>query len=385
MLTRLTAAALALAPLSAPALAATAGDPIVWAHRGASYFSRENTVEAFRLAGDLGADGFELDVLLTSDGQLAVFHDNTLEDLTDVETRFGPSRARADGSYYVADFTTADLRTLEVDGTREGTDVIRDAARNPYAVAADYAFRIPTYAEALDVLNDYPGLKVLTEVKDNFSEFTDKDAATARARVADALLAEWTARGYDGADDPVVVQSFSTAFMAEIDARLAAGGSTLRTVQLEGNFFLLPTAGFATEAELTAYYAAQFGALDGFAPNLNLLPVDGAPFYTTINPQGLDVVSAAQAAGLEVYVWTLILPPGLDEDDYFAWAFDPTTPIDFMNQYAQVIGLGVDGIITDNPDIARAVLAQTSVIPLPAAGWMLLTGVAALAAARRRR
>jgi glycerophosphoryl diester phosphodiesterase len=53
---------------------------LVFAHRGASAVRPENTVEAFVEAGRLGADGVELDVRRTADGQLAVRHDPTLDD-----------------------------------------------------------------------------------------------------------------------------------------------------------------------------------------------------------------------------------------------------------------------------------------------------------------
>ena len=42
----------------------------VWAHRGASAYAPENTLEAFRLAAEMGADGVELDVQLSRDGKL---------------------------------------------------------------------------------------------------------------------------------------------------------------------------------------------------------------------------------------------------------------------------------------------------------------------------
>ena len=52
----------------------------VLAHRGASRVERENTVEAFRTAHAMGADGVELDVRRTSDGELIVHHDPHLPD-----------------------------------------------------------------------------------------------------------------------------------------------------------------------------------------------------------------------------------------------------------------------------------------------------------------
>ena len=50
---------------------------IVIAHRGASAYAPENTLTAFSLAADMGAEMSELDVICTSDGKLVVFHDDT--------------------------------------------------------------------------------------------------------------------------------------------------------------------------------------------------------------------------------------------------------------------------------------------------------------------
>jgi glycerophosphoryl diester phosphodiesterase len=53
------------------------------AHRGASYFAPENTLSAFRLGIEEGADGIELDVRLTSDGRIVALHDVTTARTTD--------------------------------------------------------------------------------------------------------------------------------------------------------------------------------------------------------------------------------------------------------------------------------------------------------------
>ena len=55
--------------------------PQVYAHRGASLQQRENSVEAFLAAAELGADGIELDVRRTLNGQLVVHHDSHAEGL----------------------------------------------------------------------------------------------------------------------------------------------------------------------------------------------------------------------------------------------------------------------------------------------------------------
>lgn len=51
----------------------------VWAHRGASGHAPENTLEAFELAAKMGADGVELDVHFTKDGEIVVCHDEKID------------------------------------------------------------------------------------------------------------------------------------------------------------------------------------------------------------------------------------------------------------------------------------------------------------------
>jgi len=55
-----------------------AGRPLVWAHRGASRAAPENTLAAFRLAAEMGADGVELDVQRCASGEVVVLHDESL-------------------------------------------------------------------------------------------------------------------------------------------------------------------------------------------------------------------------------------------------------------------------------------------------------------------
>ena len=54
--------------------------PQIIAHRGASKAERENTIAAFRRAGDMSSDAVELDVRRTRDGAMAVHHDDHLAD-----------------------------------------------------------------------------------------------------------------------------------------------------------------------------------------------------------------------------------------------------------------------------------------------------------------
>jgi glycerophosphoryl diester phosphodiesterase len=74
---------------------------LVWAHRGASGYAPENTLEAFQKAIDLKADGIELDVQMTKDGRLVIIHDETVNRVSD---------ARG----WVKDFTLEEIRKLNV-------------------------------------------------------------------------------------------------------------------------------------------------------------------------------------------------------------------------------------------------------------------------------
>ncbi len=65
---------------------------LIWAHRGASGYAPENTMEAFRIAEEMQADGIELDVQMTKDGTLVVTHDEKIDRVSN-------------GSGWVKDFT----------------------------------------------------------------------------------------------------------------------------------------------------------------------------------------------------------------------------------------------------------------------------------------
>lgn len=75
----------------------------VWAHRGASAYAPENTLEAFRLAAEMGADGVELDVQLSRDGKLVVAHDETIDRVSN-------------GTGYIKDYTLPSLRNCPLTG-----------------------------------------------------------------------------------------------------------------------------------------------------------------------------------------------------------------------------------------------------------------------------
>jgi len=74
--------------------------PLVIGHRGASAYAPENTLAAFRLAAEQGADAVELDAKLSADGQVVVIHDQTVDRTTN-------------GIGQVCDLTLAQFKSLD--------------------------------------------------------------------------------------------------------------------------------------------------------------------------------------------------------------------------------------------------------------------------------
>jgi len=120
---------------------------LIYAHRGASAYAPENTLEAFRLAMEMGADGIELDVHLTKDGELAVIHDEALDRTTN-------------GTGQVKDFTMAQLKELDASNGK----------------AAYPGAKIPTLGEVYDLVRD-SGMTVNVELKTDANFYPGIEAA----------------------------------------------------------------------------------------------------------------------------------------------------------------------------------------------------------------
>ncbi|MEN8879185.1 MAG: glycerophosphodiester phosphodiesterase family protein, partial [Polaribacter sp.] len=86
---------------------------IIIAHRGASGYLPEHTIEAKVMAYAMDADFIEQDIVLSKDNIPIVIHDIYLDDVTDVSEKF-PKRHREDNRFYVIDFTFNELKTLRV-------------------------------------------------------------------------------------------------------------------------------------------------------------------------------------------------------------------------------------------------------------------------------
>lgn len=254
-------------------------DPVIIAHRGASGYLPEHTLPAYATAYFMGADFLEPDLVSTRDGVLICCHDIHLDRTTDVAARF-PARARADGRWYAADFTLAEIKSLAA-RERCGDDGQRVFAGRFAAQAAGFA--VPTFDELLALiasLNRQTGRRVgvYPETKD--------PAFHARAGLAlePGLLALLDGYGYHGPDAPVFIQSFSSDNLAAMRDDM---GCSLPMIRLLG-------AEAADDAHVTG---AGLDAIARYAQGIG-------PDKSRISDSRGALVEAAHARGLVVHPWT---------------------------------------------------------------------------------
>jgi glycerophosphoryl diester phosphodiesterase len=272
---------------------------IAYAHQGGAWESPSSTCFAIRRALEAGATGIELDVHSTSDGELVVSHDATVDRTTG-------------GSGAIAELTLAELRGLDnaywfVPGA-DVTPGLEEAAY-PYRGRApqDRDFGIATLAEALAVIEEFPGVVVNLDIKQ-----TAPQVKPYEEHLADELEAL-------GHAEDVIVASFNdnaTAAFRSFSDTVATSAGTIQTAEF------WRAAHSAEEIPVVPYVALQ-------------VPSSHA---------GLDVVdevfvSAAHDRGIAVHVWTV-------------------NDTDVMEH---LVDLGVDGIISDLPTTLCAVLSERGV------------------------
>jgi glycerophosphoryl diester phosphodiesterase len=298
---------------------------LIIAHRGASGYRPEHTLEAYALAVDQGADYIEPDLVMSRDGVLVARHENEIGATTDVAQKFPERRTTkvidgvATTGWFVEDFTLAELRTLRA---RE-----RVATRSH---AYDGQFGVPTFEEVLELARRKEGERgrpvgVYPETKHPSYH------RSLGLSLEDALLEALARWGYTGRDDPVFIQSFE-----EWNLRLLRRRTTMRLVRLLDARSDPSPAALATIAE----YA------DGIGPEKSLVQPLG-PAGELLEPTGL--IAAAHALGLLVHPWTFRA-----DAPYLQAAYAG----DAAAELRRFASLGADGVFTDFPDVAVRALRQ---------------------------
>ncbi len=161
--------------------------PLIIGHRGASSHAPENTLAAFRMAIDAGADGIEFDVQLASDGVPVVIHDRDLK-------RTG---LRSDS---VAELTSEQLGKIDIGSWF--------SAKYPKRGKADFSREtVPTLAQVLDVCRTFSGL-IYVELKVNVPDYLSLAAAVCDVIRDSPLLPQ------------MIVKSFKLGAIPEVRHRL---------------------------------------------------------------------------------------------------------------------------------------------------------------------
>jgi glycerophosphoryl diester phosphodiesterase len=300
--------------------------PVVIAHRGASGYLPEHTLEAKALAYGLGADFLEQDVVATRDAQLVVLHDLHLDDVTDVAARF-PGRCRADGRHYVVDFELAELERLTVSERRKpGGTAARFPDRFP---PGNGAFRIATLDQELELIAGLNrsmrrSVGVYPEIK--HPQWHREHGID----LAQLLLERLAAHGYRGRAAPAFVQCFDAAELHRVATEL---GCELPLVQLVGvdpeYAALLTERGLAEVARYAAGLGPSYSQLVSVAPG------------AASRPRPAPLVAAAHRAGLLLHPYT----------------FRREDLPSYVPDFEGLLGLffedvAIDGMFCDQPDIA---------------------------------
>jgi glycerophosphoryl diester phosphodiesterase len=273
--------------------------PIVIAHRGASGYRPEHTLAAYELGARQGADYIEPDLVCTRDGELVARHENEISGTTDVagHPEFADRRTskEIDGKpyegWFVEDFTLAELKTLRA---RERIPDVR-----PDNTAYDGELEIPTLREVIELAARL-GVGIYPETK--HPAYHRSLGLALEPRLVEALR---------GIDVPVFLQSFDPDSLRELGGELS-----FPLVQLVGKG--------PVDVEAIAGHAQALG------PAKQL--VDG------------ELVAAAHAAGLAVHPYTF------RSEQRFLSDGAP----DLAAELRRYFEMGVDGVFTDNPDVAVA-------------------------------
>lgn len=277
------------------------------AHRGASGYAPEHTLEAYRLAIEQGAHYVEQDLQMSKEGVLVCLHDLSLERTTNVQEMF-PVRYRdvlvggvTERHWFVADFSVEEIKQLDA-----GSWFGEKRGRSTFSGA-----QIPTWHEAIQEIRGKAGL---------FPEI--KNPETYREHGFDmeqAVVNELKRIGLDwpGADSstPVVLQSFS----AQSLRRMAdEHRNRLPRVLLLGE---------GDQAWLSPEELHRVEEFAGIGPDKNLLRAN------------LNLVEWAHKAGLSVTAYTF-------GSSAVGEGFSDVG--EEMTYYLH--SLDIDALFTDNPD-----------------------------------
>lgn len=334
--------------------------PLVIGHRGASGYRPEHTRSAYQLAFEQGADAVEPDLVATKDGVLVIRHENEISGTTDVGSHpeFADRRTTKtiDGvsltGWFTEDFTWAEL------------SILRATERLPALRPANVEFAEESILRLVDLLAllDVAPLSALGKRIGMVAEIKHATYfASIGLRLDELFAAELITAGW-GDDDRLTVECFEENVLRQIRDR-AINAQYVFLVEASGS----PAdqiAEHGADARTFASYLSAAG-MTGLAASVDGISVDKRILQKTDDSGravGTELVARAHAAGLTVFCWTLRA-----ENSFLAAERRRGTSAgrfgDWRKEFLELMETGVDGIFTDQPDLA--IRARTALLRPP--------------------
>ncbi|MDC7694908.1 glycerophosphodiester phosphodiesterase [Asticcacaulis sp. DXS10W] len=342
-----------------PSLAATKPTehkmPLIIAHRGASGYRPEHTLEGYNLAIHMGADYIEPDVVATKDGVLICRHEPMLSGTTDVAQRpeFAARKRTltVDGmsltDFFASDFTLAEIKTLRA----RQAFADRDQSYNG-------RFEVPTLEEVIGLVRNHfktTGKSVGLYIETKHPTLHRAAGLPLEERLIEAL----TKGDMNKPDSAVFLQSFEADSLKRLKAL-----SPLQRVQLvDGGDVNFATGEVGASVPFDWAAAGRKGVYadmltpeglaevrtyaDVVAPWKRYLLKAVATGPVTEKTSEADcrivenraLIDAAHKAGLKVHTWTL-------RNDRLPTVYKG----DAQAEFKQLFALGIDGLFTDFAD-----------------------------------
>ena len=287
--------------------------PLVFAHRGASGYRPENTLEAFELGIALGADGIEFDIVSTKDSQLIIRHENVLSQTTNIREVVEFKDIQRDGTVDGVEHSDWFSEDLNLEDVKRLRAIERVPDIRPGSAKFDGQFTIPTLLEVLQ--SGFINNKIaVLEFKSgtHLEKFEGSVTEFAAQQVLESKAIE---RGVK-----IYVESFDLELILDAKAAFTKAG-------IAALYFLAIDSTKMVDCDLE-FLAENF---------------DGLSIATHMLLSTDTWVESCHSLGLDVWVYT-------------ARAEKATTTIEAY--YEELIQTGVDGIFADQPDLLRRVLTE---------------------------
>ena len=293
----------------------TMNKKIVIAHRGASGYLPEHTMEAKAMAYAMNPDFLEQDLVLSKDNVPIVIHDIELDDVTNVAEKF-PKRKRENGRFYVIDFTFEELQQLNITERfdyKTGKQFYPN--RFPKGRGNFKLHSLQQEIELIQGLNTSTGnnIGIYPEIKNpKFHHKNGKD-------IAKITLQVLTDYGYTTKKDNCIFQCFDAKELERVRK------------ELKSNLFLVQLIEFTEETKKLKHFATY---ADGLGPWYKQILDEKENDKWTFT----SLVNEAHQLGLKVHPYTF----RADQLDEFS-SFEEMLQVLFFEA-------NIDGGFTDFPD-----------------------------------